>query len=358
MYLERVTAKDFLSYTSFDVAFSDGLNVIYGMNAAGKTNLADAVYLSSLGRSSRHPKDKDLIKWGAENGCSVASTVKTRFSRHTVEVKVGADGKKRVYIDRLPVKRIGELMGAIGTVFFAPSETKLVRGAPEDRRRFVDIALSQQNKSYFYTLKRYSSLLKQRNKVLKEYRGGAMTEHYLNIVDADLVQAGAYVGKCRRAFIAELESLAAARHAAMTGGKEKLSLKYESDAGESAAEFGEKLRASRANDMRLEFTGVGVHRDDLKIAVGGVDLRKFGSQGQQRTAALSLKLAETDVFELRTGERPILILDDVLSELDPERREGLFAAVKGMQTLLTCTDPPEISGAKYYHVTDGKIIRE
>ena len=185
-----------------------------------------------------------------------------------------------------------------------------------------------------------------------------MTEHYLNIVDADLVQAGAYVGKCRRAFIAELESLAAARHAAMTGGKEKLSLKYESDAGESAAEFGEKLRASRANDMRLEFTGVGVHRDDLKIAADGVDLRKFGSQGQQRTAALSLKLAETDVFELRTGERPILILDDVLSELDPERREGLFAAVKGMQTLLTCTDPPEISGAKYYHVTDGKIIRE
>ena len=358
MYLERVSAKDFLSYTEFDVAFENGLSVIYGMNAAGKTNLADAVYLCSLGRSSRLNKDKDLIRWGAEGGCSVAAAVRTRFSGHTVEINVSADGRKKVFIDKLPVKRIGELMGAIGTVFFSPEETALVRGAPEDRRRFIDIALSQQNKSYFYTLKRYSALIKQRNKILKEYRGSAMTEHYLNIVDADLAPAGAFVGKCRRAFVAELEALAAARHSSMTGGRETLSLKYESDAGESAAEFSEKLAAGRKNDMRLEFTGTGVHRDDLKIAADGVDLRKFGSQGQQRTAALSLKLAEADVFERRTGETPVLILDDVLSELDPERREGLFSAVRGMQTLLTCTDPPDIAGAVYYHVTEGKVIRE
>lgn len=358
MYLERVAAKDFLSYTGFDVAFENGLSVIYGMNAAGKTNLADAVYLSSLGRSSRLSRDKDLIRWGAENGCGVTAVVKTRFSRHTVEITIDADGKKKIFIDKLPVKRIGELMGAIGTVFFAPVETALVRGAPEDRRRFIDIALSQQNKSYFYTLKRYASLIKQRNKILKEYRGNAMTEHYLNIVDADLVPAGAFIGKCRRAFVAELGDLVAARHSEMTGGREKLTLKYESDAGETAAEFAGKLAAGRKNDLRLEFTGVGVHRDDMKISADGVDLRKFGSQGQQRTAALSLKLAEADVFEKRTGERPILILDDVLSELDPERREGLYEAVKGTQTLLTCTDPPEIPGAKYYRVADGKIIRE
>lgn len=358
MHIERVSAENFLSYRFLDVPFEEGLTVIYGMNAAGKTNLVDAVYLCSLGRSSRLSKDKDLVKWGSENGCSVSVIVKTRFSRHTVDIVVGSDGKKKVFIDRLPVRRLGELMGAIGTAFFSPEETKLVRGAPEDRRRFLDIALSQQNKSYFYTLKRYNSLLMQRNKILKEYRGKEALGHYLNIVDSDMSRMGAFVAKCRRAFVKELEGLAAARHSALTSGSEKLTLKYESDCGESEEEFSKKLLGSRKNDIRLEFTGVGVHRDDLRIAADGVDLRKFGSQGQQRTAALALKLAETDVFERRTGEKPVLILDDVLSELDPRRREGLFEAVKGVQTLVTCTDPPCVPGAHYYRVRDGEVIPE
>ena len=173
MYVGRATLENFLSYSRAEVEFTPGVNVIYGANAAGKTNLADAVYLGSLGRSSRLTKDKEMIKWGSENGFRVTLRVHKMFSSHTVEIASDGSGKKRISIDSLPVSRIGELMGAINTVFFSPGEIRLVRGAPEDRRRFLDVALSQESKTYFYTLKRYSSLLAQRNRMLKDMRGMA-----------------------------------------------------------------------------------------------------------------------------------------------------------------------------------------
>ena len=358
MYVGRVIVKNFLGYDFADVEFTPGTNVVFGANAAGKTNLADAVYLASLGRSSRLSRDKDMIKWGSEGGASVSVRVHKMFSAHNVDVVIDESGKKKVYIDRLPVARIGELMGAVNTVFFSPGEVRLVRGAPEDRRRFLDVALSQESKTYFYTLKRYTSLLAQRNKILKDMRGKASLNSLLNIVDADLSRAGAFVTQMRRRYVDALLPLARAEHSRLTGGAEELSLKYESLSGESAEEFSEKLRASRQNDERLEFTSVGAHRDDLKIASGGIDLRKYGSQGQQRTAVLSMKLAEIAYFKAKTGETPVLILDDVLSELDSDRRRGLFEAIRGVQTILTDTEAVDIPDAAYYHVAGGKVIRK
>ncbi len=358
MYVGRATLENFLSYSRAEVEFTPGVNVIYGANAAGKTNLADAVYLGSLGRSSRLTKDKEMIKWGSENGFRVTLRVHKMFSSHTVEIASDGSGKKRISIDSLPVSRIGELMGAINTVFFSPGEIRLVRGAPEDRRRFLDVALSQESKTYFYTLKRYSSLLAQRNRMLKDMRGRESLDSLLNVVDPDLARSAAYLTRARMKYTDELAPAARAIHLKLTGGKEELELRYESMAAASEEEFSAKLRASRPADKRLEYTTVGAHRDDLKISAGGVDLRKYGSQGQQRTAVLSMKLAEIEYFRSKTGETPVLILDDVLSELDADRRRGLFEALGGVQTILTCTDPVDIPGAAYYMVKDGQVERK
>ncbi len=358
MYVTGVSLRNFLSYTSAAVEFTPGTNVVFGANAAGKTNLADAVYLASLGRSSRLSKDKELIKWGTEGGASVSVRVNKMFSAHNVDVTLDASGKKKVLIDRLPVSRIGELMGVINTVFFSPGEVRLVRGAPEDRRRFLDMALSQESKTYFYTLKRYFALLAQRNRMLKDMRGKPALDALLNAVDPELQRAGAYITRMRSEYVEQLLPLARAEHFKLTKGGEELSLKYESFAACGVEEFAEKMKAARQSDERLEFTTVGAHRDDLKIVAGGIDLRKYGSQGQQRTAVLSMKLAEIAYFKAKTGETPVLILDDVLSELDSERRSGLFEAIRGVQTILTGTEAVDIPGAAYYLVSEGKVIRK
>ncbi len=360
MYVSRLELNDFLSYSAASVEFGKGLNVVYGANAVGKTNLIDSVYLCSVGRSSRHSKDKELIKWGAQSGAKVTLTVQKRYSKHVIEIYMDPQGKKHILVDRLPLAKIGELMGVINVVFFSPSEMKLIKDSPSDRRRFMDISISQRNKTYFYCLQRYNALLAQRNKILKTYKGKSVIDNMLAIVDADFVRAAAFIIKERRKFIRDIAPFACDAHAKLTDGKEELTLAYETEDVDFEDVEGslKKLMAdARENDLRLEYTTVGAHRDDVKISASGIDLRKFGSQGQQRSAVLSLKIAEINSFKARVGESPVLLLDDVTSELDAGRRKALFAAIKGTQTIITCTDRLDFVGADYFEVKNGAVTK-
>jgi DNA replication and repair protein RecF len=361
--IKKLYLDNFLSYSKQYAELSDNLNIIVGKNAAGKTNLVESIYFSSLGKSSKGLKDKELINWSnPKQGARVKLLIQKKYSAHTVDIHIDEAGKKRILADNLPVSRIGELIGIINIVFFSPDEMGLVKESPVDRRRFLDISLSQQNKLYFYSLTKYNKLLAQRNKVLKFHKNKANFVDMLNLVTNSMLECEEYILLRRKEFLEELAPLAKEEHNYLTSNKENLELLYETEAVDYEDVKGslEKLyKEALEKDSKLEYTTVGIHRDDIKIMANGIDIRKFGSQGQQKTTVLSIKLAELNMFHLRTGERPILILDDVLSELDTTRRKALFERIKGVQTLITCTKFG-VEGLKNYrllHISD-KSIKE
>ncbi|MDD3947109.1 MAG: DNA replication/repair protein RecF [Clostridia bacterium] len=363
MIVTRLTLKDFLSYPSEDVSFSDGIHVITGENAAGKTNLVESLYFASLGRSYRHNKDKELIRWDAEGGAKVSVSVQKKYSKHHIDIYVNPQGRKSILVDGLPLQKMGELMGVLNVVFFSPDEISLVKESPAYRRRFLDISLCQQSKTYFYTLQRYNKLLVQRNVMLKTNKGRPSLQDMLSLVDADFVRCASFIIQERAKFLAKLAPYAAMRHEMLTSGKETLRIHYETEEvhlENIAEDLKRRMQESLAKDCKLDYTTVGPHRDDIKIAANGVDIRNFGSQGQQRSAVLSLKLAEIELFKEKTGETPVLLLDDVLSELDDTRKDALFQSLDGIQTMVTCTELTRNLGKHYkkYTIKDRKVLTE
>lgn len=360
MKVLSVRLQSFLSYSAASVEFSDGLNVITGENASGKTNLIDSIYYASIGKSSRQNKDKDLIRWKSEGGARVTVKVQKKYGKHEIDISIDPQGKKRVLVDGVPLLRLGELMGVLNVVFFSPNEMRLVKESPQDRRRFMDIHLCQQSKTYFYTLQRYQKLLVQRNTLLKTYQGRLALDGMLNAVDADFAKAAAFLSEERGKFVECVVPYAKDVHLKLTEGKEEMHLGYESNCKGTEEEIREKLRTARDTDAKMQFSTVGPHRDDIRISLNGVDIRKYGSQGQQRSAVLSLKLAEIETLKDRTGEAPVLLLDDVLSELDMGRQTALFRAISGVQTMVTCTefDRPYDGNYRKFTVADRAVRAE
>ena len=350
MFVTQVKLNNFRNYADKVFEFSKGLNVIVGPNATGKTNLLESVYMCGLGTSPRVTRDKDVIKWG-EKGAFIHLELQTRFRKHTVDMFIDCKEKKRVAIDGIPITRLAQLIGTLGIVFFSPDELKLVKDAPVERRRFMDVSLSQQSSKYLFALSRYNAVLLRRNKLLKTLSPGEDLKNSLQVWDIQLAEEGARVIKARYAFARELKKFAAQKHVVLSGGRETLSLEYESDVADGdekliAEALSQKLFMSYDKDCSLQYTTVGPHKDDIKISLDGIDVRKFGSQGQQRTAALSLKLAEISLFKDNMGEEPVLLLDDVLSELDEDRRKTLLKETSAFQTIITCTEYNEGVEAK------------
>ena len=263
-------------------------------------------------------------------------------------------------IDRIPIGKMGELMGAVYVVYFSPGEMRLIKESPVDRRRFIDISLCQQDKVYFYTLVKYNQLLAQRNKLLKDYYSSPSLRQMSDIIVEKMCREQVYIIQRRKSFLEKIAPLADEMHMVLSGGKEHLQLTFEGEEVDDEKLY-ESLRdlyeKNFEKDSKLAYTTVGIHRDDLKIVVGGIDIRKFGSQGQQRTAALSLKLAETKLFKESSGEYPVLILDDVMSELDDKRQRALFSLLDGIQTIVTCTsfDKSIAPNADVYEIKNRKI---
>lgn len=339
MFVKRLSLKNFRNYESEEIFFSDGINILTGANAQGKTNAAEAVFFLCTGYSPRANRDKLVIKNGMDEA-EISATASSLYGDVSVKIQFNKNDKKNIFVNGLGVLKIGEILGNINSVFFNPQELKLVQESPEDRRRFLNVSLSQMSKNYFYALQRYNKILSQRNNLLKD-PDYMLVKDTLPIWDKQLTSQAAKIIKARNEFLKELSPVAEEKHALLTEGKEKLSMKTESGyygtEEEIAYAMYEDLKLGIDRDMRLGYTSIGPHRDDIKFTLNGDDVRVYGSQGQQRTVALSLKLAETESFYKRFGEYPILILDDVLSELDKKRQKKLVGAVEHLQTIFTAT---------------------
>ncbi len=351
MRLLQLRLHQFRSYRQLTVMPPEGLTVFVGENGAGKTNLLEAIHLCCLGRSHRTSIDRDMIRIG-EKTCAVHA----RIQRVSIQDEVGVrlfnqqGERKLIYINGKVVQRIGELMGHMTCVMFSPEDLDLVKGPPQGRRGFLDMLLSQCQAAYFYAIQTYGSILRQRNALLKEIIRGNADMGQLDVWDEQLSKSAAPIVRQRRD-AANAISQAAKEHYAYISGRrdEHFFLRYQGTLAESIhpeKDLMEQLQSGRADDLRRLSTGSGPHRDDLRMMLAGQEMRSFASQGQARTAALAMRLAQIDILAKAHGEAPLLLLDDVLSELDQGRRARLLARLVSMQTLLTCTDLSGLDGIR------------
>ena len=365
MIVSTLSLSHFRNYDQALIEPDAGVTVFTGPNAQGKTNILEALHLCCLGRSHRTARDEEMIQWGQENARVLVRTRQTDGT-HEVAILLSKTQKKKktVRIGARQAERIGELLGHVCGVLFSPEDLQIVKDGPAERRRFMDMQLSQLRPAYFYALQRAVRTLNQRNALLKEIARNPSLMPTLDMWDEQLAVNGALIYENRREAIEKLGELARQAHASLTGGREELNLRYISQIGDAQNAYEailEKLHAARKEDLRRMTTTVGVHRDDIGISINGKEARTFASQGQQRSAVLSLKLAQLEWAGLESGEAPILMLDDVMSELDPGRRRQLIERIDRVQTFVTCTDLSDLAGARQgavYRVESGKLERQ
>ncbi len=340
MYIESVKLENFRNYTSCYVELEKNLNIFKGANAQGKTNFLESIYISSIGKSPKTTKDKDVIKWG-ESRAKIDVKVKKSFYEEDLSLVLSNDQKKTIKINGIAIKKIGDLIGEMPVVYFAPDEIGLIKDGPAFRRKFMDIDISQINKNYFYLLCRYEKVLNERNKLLKQTRSFEALKDTIDIWDTQLADISSKIIYCRLDFIDKIKDHTNAIHKAITSDKEDLIISYQGLKQKSIEVLKEKIYAlykeKLKSDFDLGYTSIGPHRDDIEIKINGIDIRNFGSQGQQRLATLSIKIAELKLFEELTHEKPILLLDDVLSELDEKRCKNFLKQIEEYQTILTTT---------------------
>ena len=349
MIIRSLKLVNYRSYSNKTFNFDDKLNILVGKNAQGKTNVIEAIFYAVIGRSFKTSKEKEVIKWG-EHKAYIGGEFSKKYRDFKIELFFDENKKKSIKIDDISIHKIGELMGTSNAVFFSPDELKLVKDSPEERRRFMNIDISQTNKKYFYYLGRYEKVLANRNKLLKSTKDIDIVKETIEIWDRALSELAQKIVCERKKFIEELTPYAKLAHQYISEGKENIEVKYISSfEGENYQEKMYKaLQKNLEKDFKLGFTTIGPHRDELDIFLNGTEVKNFGSQGQQRTVALSLKLAELEIIKNRVGEYPILLLDDVFSELDSYRRKKLLKFTSKTQTIITCTE--------FKEKIDGKII--
>ena len=338
MKIKKLFLQNFRNYERENFEFSDGLNILFGKNGQGKTNCAEAVFYLCTGTSLRIRHDKQLIRMGAECA-NIVAEAENRYGRVTIEADI-YENKREIRVNGSKIHKNADLMGHINSVFFSPGELRLIQDGPDERRRFMNISISQTSPAYYTALLRYNKILDQRNTLLKN-RDVDLVLDTLPVWDEQLCKYAAIIVKKRAEFVEKLAPYAKEYHAFLTDGGEELVIKpdrvYEGEESEISKKLLTRLENNYEKDLRLGFTTVGPHRDDLEVTIGGVDAKAYASQGQTRTAALALKLSEVQIFKALSGESPILVLDDVMSELDLPRRKKLLKCISELQTVLTCT---------------------
>ena len=359
MQIKKLFLQNFRNYESESFDFSDGLNVLFGKNAQGKTNCAEAVFYLCTGASLRIRHDKQLIKIGADHA-KITAEAQNRYGKVTIEALI-FENKREIRVNGSKIAKNADLMGHINSVFFSPGELRLIQDGPDERRRFMNISISQTSPNYYTALLRYNKILDQRNTLLKN-KDYSLVLDTLPVWDEQLCKYAAVIIKKRVEFLEKLAPFAKEFHFLLTDGEEELVIRPDRKYAGEEREMAEKLLGRLANnyekDLRLGFTTVGPHRDDLDVLINGIDAKAYASQGQMRTAALSLKLAEVQIFKEISGEYPVLILDDVMSELDLKRRKKLLHCITGMQTILTCTHAERVlygAECNKIRIENGKI---
>ena len=344
MIVESIELKNYRSYEELHIDLSPGTNILYGDNAQGKTNVLESVYLCCTSKSHRGSKDRDMIRFSQEE-----SHIKLQIRRGNVPCRIDMHLKKNkpkgIAINGIPIRRASELFGVANVVFFSPEDLNLIKNGPSERRRFIDMELCQLSQVYVHSLVQYNRALMQRNKLLKELSFHPEYEDTLDIWDEQLIRYGREVMEQRRSFLAQMDAIVHEIHGNLSGGREDMKLIYAPDTREEDLE--QAFKKNRPQDIKQKTTLSGPHRDDMNLMIGGVDVRRFGSQGQQRTAALSLKLSELELMQRISRDNPVLLLDDVLSELDGHRQNQLLSAIRHIQTIITCTGLDEFVNNRF-----------
>lgn len=356
MIIKSLELADYRNYESLDIKFDRGTNILYGDNAQGKTNILEAIYVAATTKSHKGSKDKEIVNFDKEE-----AHIRTYIERENVESRVDMHLRKSkskgIAVDGKKIKKAAELLGLCNVVFFSPEDLGIIKNGPSEKRRFIDMELCQLDNIYLFNLNNYNKIVNQRNKLLKDMYMNPDLKDTLNIWDMQLVSYGKKIIERRAVFVEQLNEIIYDIHKKLSGEKEELHIVYEPDV--RPEDFEKNMRNSRDRDISAKMTTVGPHRDDFSIFIGDIDIRKYGSQGQQRTAALSLKLSEIEIVKKITKDSPILLLDDVLSELDSNRQNYLLNSIGDIQTIITCTGLEEFVNNRFeinrvYKIESGK----
>ena len=360
MIIKRLELADYRNYESLDLQFDKGTNILYGDNAQGKTNILEAIYVAATTKSHKGSKDNEIINFDKEE-----AHIRTYLEKDAIETRVDMHLRKSkskgIAIDGQKIKKAADLLGLCNVVFFPPEDLNIIKNGPAERRRFVDMELCQLDSFYLYNLNHYNKIVNQRNKLLKDMYMNPDLKDTLTIWDSQLVSFGSKIIERRKIFTEQLNEIICEIHKKLSGGKEEILVYYNPDV--SIEDFEVKLKMNQERDIKLKQTTVGPHRDDFSFMIGKVDVRRFGSQGQQRTAALSLKLSEIELVKKIAKDFPVLLLDDVLSELDSNRQNYLLNSIGDIQTIITCTGLEEFVNNRFeinkvYRVNNGKVSSE
>ena len=360
MKIKSLKLKNFRNYDLLSLDFDEATNIFYGDNAQGKTNILEALYLTGTTKSHRGTKDRDMIQFGMDES-HLETIVEKNGIDYQIDMHLKKNSPKGIAINKMPIRKASELFGIINMVFFSPEDLNIIKNGPAERRRFIDLELSQLDKVYLNDLASYNKIVNQRNHLLKEIEFNKSALSTLEVWDMQLVHYGERIIARRKAFIEQVNEIVSNIHKKLTGDREELVLFYEPSNGNIS--FEQALLKNKEKDMRLKSTSVGPHRDDICFMVKDLDIRRFGSQGQQRTAALSLKLSEIELVKKTIKDKPVLLLDDVLSELDKHRQNYLLDSIGDIQTLITCTGVEDFvnnrfSINKIFHVHNGQVAGE
>lgn len=360
MFIKSLELKNYRNYEELSIDFAKGTNLLYGDNAQGKTNILEAVYLGATTKSHRGSKDREIIRFH-ENESHIRMDFEKQDIVHRLDMHLKKSKAKGVAIDQIPIRRSSDLLGQIPIIFFSPEDLKIIKNGPSERRKFLDIELSQLESLYLYYLSKYNKILLQRNNLLKQVKYQDYLLDTLESWDIQLVKYGSEVIRYRKIFIHHLNIIIKEIHRKLTGNQEDIRLEY--DYNVDYDEFLTELMRKRDVDLKYAATSIGPHRDDISFIVNDIDIRRFGSQGQQRTAALSLKLAQIQLVKEVMKDSPVLLLDDVLSELDSNRKTYLLESIKDTQTMITCTGLDEFINQhlpiqRMFQIKAGKIVKQ
>ena len=354
MWINKIKLKNFRNYSEQEINLGKNINVFFGENAQGKTNIIESIFLASIGKSYRTSKEKELIKFN-ENEAFIE--IEFNKSDRDGKIKIQISEKKQIFLNGIKLKKLSELLGNINIVIFSPEDINILKGSPQNRRKFLDIMISQLRPNYMHLLTIYLKTMEQRNNYLKLIKFENKPEELLDIWDEKLVDAGIKIYQYRKEYIDKIYSKIKNIHKDITQGKEDIEIEYFSDAT-TRQNFLNELKSRRKLDIIKGYTTKGIHRDDFIIYINKKEVGTFGSQGQNRTAVLSLKLSELQVIYDDIGEYPILLLDDFMSELDSKRRENFLNSIKDIQVIITCTEKLGLEKIQNfeYNVIDGKVI--
>ena len=353
MYIDKIKLNNFRNYIEEEINLDKNINIFYGNNAQGKTNILESIYLCAIGKSYRTNKDREIININKD-----FSKVEINYSKKDREgkIKLEISDKKNLYLNDIKLKKISEILGNINIVLFNPDDINIFKEGPSKRRRILDIMISQLRPSYVYNLNMYLKILEQRNNYLKQIKYENKNEEMLDVWDTQIAKYAEIINLYRKEFTEKIKEKIVDIHKKITDNKEKIKIEYISDFTKQE-EFLKEIKNSRKIDIIKGYTGKGIHRDDLKLFINNKEIGIYGSQGQHRSAILSIKLSELQIIKDETEENPILLLDDFMSELDKIRRQNFLEDVKDTQIIITCTDKLELKNKnkKIFFVENGNV---